>query len=82
MGKITDLQERINELPRVKLALLPTPFQEMRRLSEFLDGPRLWIKRDDLTGIAFGGNKERKTEFVMADVLQKDADVIITTGAL
>lgn len=54
----------------------------MPRLSEFLGGPRLWIKCDDLTGIPFGGNKERKTEFVMADAIQKGADVIVTTGAL
>jgi len=82
MEKIADLQERINKLPRIKLARLPTPLEEMPRLSKFLGGPKLWIKRDDLTGIAFGGNKERKTEFVMADAIQKGADVIITTGAV
>jgi L-cysteate sulfo-lyase len=76
------LQMRINRLPRLKLACLPTPLQEMPRLSRVFGGPKLWIKRDDLTGIAFGGNKERKTEFVMADVIQKRADVIITTGAI
>ena len=81
MEKIADLQERINKLPRIKLARLPTPLEEMPRLSKFLGGPNLWIKRDDLTGIAFGGNKERKTEFVMADAIRKSADVIITTGA-
>jgi L-cysteate sulfo-lyase len=82
MEKIADLQKRIDKLPRIRLARLPTPLEEMPRLSEFLDGPKLWIKRDDLTGIAFGGNKERKTEFVMADAIQQGADVIITTGAL
>jgi L-cysteate sulfo-lyase len=82
MEKADQLQERINKLPRIRLATLPTPLQEMPRLSEFLGGPRLWIKRDDLTGIAFGGNKERKTEFVMADAIQKGADVVVTTGAL
>lgn len=82
MEKAADLQKRISTLPRIKLAMLPTPLQEMPRLSKVLGGPRLWIKRDDLTGIAFGGNKERKTEFVMADAMQKGADVIITTGAI
>jgi L-cysteate sulfo-lyase len=82
MEKTEDLQKRIDKLPRIRLARLPTPLEEMPRLSEFLGGPKLWIKRDDLTGIAFGGNKERKTEFVMADALQRGADVIITTGAL
>lgn len=54
----------------------------MPRLSKLLGGPKLWIKRDDLTGIAFGGNKEIKTEFVMADVIRKGADIIVTTGAV
>jgi len=82
MEKISDLQKRIDKLPRIKLARLPTPLQEMRRLSKFLGGPKVWVKRDDLTGIAFGGNKERKTEFFMADAVQKGADVVITTGPL
>ncbi len=77
---LNSLHTRINKLPRLKLANLPTPLQEMPCLSKFLGGPKLWIKRDDLTGIAFGGNKERKTEFVMAEAIQKGADVIITTG--
>lgn len=82
MKKIADLQKRINKLPRIKLARLPTPLEEMPNLTKALGGPKLWVKRDDLTGIAFGGNKERKTEFVVADVIQKGADVIITTGAV
>jgi len=49
-------------------------------LTKLLNGPHLWIKRDDCTGIVFGGNKERKAEFVMADALRKKADVVITTG--
>jgi L-cysteate sulfo-lyase len=81
MEKTAELKKRIDKLPRVRLARLPTPLEEMPRLSDVLGGPKLWIKRDDLTGIAFGGNKERKTEFVMADAIQKGADVIITTGA-
>jgi L-cysteate sulfo-lyase len=82
MEKIAHIQEQINKLPRIKLAKLPTPLEEMPNLTKALGGPKLWIKRDDLTGIAFGGNKERKTEFVMADAIQKEADTIITTGAI
>ncbi len=82
MEKTVNLQRSVDKLPRIKLAKLPTPLQEMPCLSKFLDGPKLWIKRDDLTDIAFGGNKERKAEFVIADAIQKDADVIITTGAV
>lgn len=82
MEKIADLQTQINKLPRIKLARLPTPLEEMPNLTKALGGPKLWIKRDDLTGTAFGGNKERKTEFVMADAIRKGADVIITTGAI
>lgn len=80
--KIADLQKQVDKLPRIKMAQLPTPLEEMPRLSKVLGGPKLWIKRDDLTGIAFGGNKERKIEFVMADAIKKGADTIITTGAI
>lgn len=80
--ELKSLQKRINKLPRLRLANLPTPLQEMPRLSKILGGPKLWVKRDDLTGIAFGGNKERKIEFVLADAIQKGADVIITTGSV
>jgi D-cysteine desulfhydrase family pyridoxal phosphate-dependent enzyme len=67
-------------LPRVSLACLPTPVQEMPRLSRLL-GRRLWVKRDDLTGLALGGNKTRKLEFLCADALRRGADTLITTGA-
>ena len=71
----------IKTLPRVTLADLPTPLMEASHLSATLGGPRILIKRDDLTGLAMGGNKVRKLEFVMADVQAKGADVIITTGS-
>jgi len=71
--------------PRVSLATLPTPLTEARRLRAALGGddrcPRILIKRDDLTGLALGGNKARKLEFLMADALAKDADVIVSSGA-
>jgi len=75
-----ELRARIDKLPRVRILNLPTPFEEMPRLSKTLKGPNLWIKRDDCTGLAFGGNKERKAEFVIADALKRKADVAVTTG--
>src|SRR5437762_11514080 len=70
-----------SNIPRLPLAHLPTPLEAMPHLSEALGGPRLWIKRDDQTGLATGGNKTRKLEFVLADALAQKADMIITTGA-
>lgn len=69
-------------LSRVSIAHLPTPLEEMPRLSEVLGGPRLLVKRDDQTGLATGGNKARKLEFLVADALEKGADTIITAGAV
>lgn len=71
----------IEALDRVSLALLPTPVHEMPRLASTLGGPRLFIKRKDQTGLAFGGNKTRKLEFLMADALRQGADTVITVGA-
>jgi D-cysteine desulfhydrase len=68
--------------PRRRYADGPTPLQPMARLSKLLDGPNLYIKRDDQLGFAAGGNKVRKLEFVMADALEKGADFIITCGAV
>jgi L-cysteate sulfo-lyase len=72
-----ELVRRIGEFPRVKLAELPTPLQELPRLSKALGGPRIFMKRDDLTGLAFGGNKTRMFEFLLADALKAGADTII-----
>ena len=71
----------MNTLPRIRFAQLPTPLEEMNRLSDLLGGPRLLIKRDDQTGLALGGNKTRKLEFLIADALAKKADTILTAGA-
>ena len=69
-------------LPRVSLAHLPTPLEEMPRLRAALGGgPRLWIKRDDQTGLATGGNKARKLEFLVAEAIQQGADTLVTVGA-
>ena len=67
--------------PRVKLAHLPTPLEPLERLSKYLSGPHLWIKRDDCTGLSSGGNKTRKLEFLLADALGQRADTVITQGA-
>ena len=71
-----------NNLPRVSLAHLPTPLEAMPRLTEALGGARLFIKRDDQTGLATGGNKTRKLEFLLADALAQEADTVITSGAV
>src|SRR5215469_16071497 len=71
----------LSRFPRVRLAHLPTPLEPMERLSKHLGGPRLWIKRDDCTGLSTGGNKTRKLEFLMADALAQGADTVITQGA-
>jgi D-cysteine desulfhydrase family pyridoxal phosphate-dependent enzyme len=71
------LQARIDALPRVRLAHLPTPLDHCPRLSEALGGPDIRIKRDDLTGLAFGGNKTRQLEFVFADILADGADTVV-----
>src|SRR5512140_3677056 len=68
-------------IPRIRLAALPTPIEPLPRLSGVLGGPRLLVKRDDLTGLAFGGNKTRKLEFVLADALANGAHTLITVGA-
>src|SRR5438874_1999612 len=65
-------------IPHVSLALLPTPLVAAPRLSAALGGPQVWIKRDDLTGFGFGGNKVRGLEYLLADALAQDADTLVT----
>ena len=71
----------IARFPRVRLAHLPTALEPMDRLSAELGGPRLWIKRDDCTGLSSGGNKTRKLEFLMAEAQEMGADLVMTQGA-
>lgn len=68
----------LSQLPRVSLGTLPTPLEEAPRLSGALGGPRILFKRDDLTGFALGGNKVRKLEYLLAEVVDQDADVVVT----
>ena len=76
------LAERVGQLPRVRFAHLPTPLEEAPRLREALgpNAPRILIKRDDTTGLAFGGNKVRHLEFRLGDIQAKGADTLIVTN--
>lgn len=69
-------------IPRIGIAHLPTPVEELPRLSAHLGGPRLYVKRDDQTGLAFGGNKTRKLEFLVAEALEQGARTLISAGAM
>jgi D-cysteine desulfhydrase family pyridoxal phosphate-dependent enzyme len=69
-------------IPRIKFAQLPTPIEALQRLSASLGGPKLFVKRDDLTGLAFGGNKIRKLEYLLAEAQAHGARTIITSGAV
>jgi L-cysteate sulfo-lyase len=71
----------IETLPRFPLAQLPTPIERLERLSRELGGPELLIKRDDQTGLALGGNKTRKLEFLIGLALEQGADTLVTAGA-
>jgi L-cysteate sulfo-lyase len=79
---IGDLKKNLEKFPRVNLIHSPTPLRKLEHLTAELGGPEIYIKRDDLTGLAFGGNKSRKLEFIIPDVLAKEADVIITWASL
>ena len=72
----------LNRFPRVRLTHNPTPLHPMTRLSNHLGGPEIWIKRDDCTGLATGGNKTRKLEFLVGEALEQGADILVTQGAV
>ncbi len=69
-------------IPRLRFAHLPTPIEELPRLSATLGGPRILVKRDDQTGLAFGGNKTRKLEFLVAEAQEQEAKMMISAGAI
>lgn len=71
----------LSRFKRLRFAHLPTPLEPLKNLSRHLGGPNIWIKRDDCTGLSTGGNKTRKLEFLMADAIDRNADVVITQGA-
>ncbi len=70
----------LSDMPRVSLAQLPTPLEPLARLSAHLGGPTIYVKRDDQTGLAMGGNKARKLEFLVGAALAQGCDTLVTTG--
>lgn len=74
------LSAALDAVPRLALASLPTPLQFCPRLTGHLGGPRIFVKRDDLTGLGGGGNKIRKLEFVLADAIAHGADTVVMSG--
>ncbi len=79
---IETLKSKMEAFPRRRLVHLPTPLHRLENITRELGGPEIWMKRDDLTGLGFGGNKSRKLEFIIADALDKEADVIVTWAGL
>ena len=77
-----EIKRRVDNFPKAELIHLPTPLHKLENLSQTLRGPEIYMKRDDLTGLAFGGNKSRKLEFIIQDALEKKADVILTWASI
>src|SRR5256885_14284137 len=76
------LSDRLAVFPRLGLATLPTPLEPMQRLTAHLGGPRLWVKREDATGLGFGGNKLRKLDYVLHEAVSSGADTIVSGGGV
>ena len=76
------LSDRLAAFPRLGLADLPTPLEPMKRLTAYLDGPRLWAKREDVMGLGFGGNKLRKLDYVLYEAVASGADTIVSGGVV
>ena len=72
----------IEKFERIKLGHFPTPIEYLKNITEHLNGPQIYIKRDDCTGLATGGNKTRKLEFLMPDAIKNNADLVVTVGAV
>lgn len=79
---IDEIQRAIDRCPREHLLHLPTPLQPLDRLRQEIGGPRIWVKRDDLTGLAFGGNKSRYLEFTLAEARAAGADSVVVTAVV
>ncbi len=78
LDDLTMFDQAVASFERAPLAHLPTPFEEMAALSAEVGGPRLFVKRDDQTGLAFGGNKARKLDFILADALARGSQSVVT----
>ena len=72
----------LEKFERIKLGHFPTPIEHLKNISKYLGGPNIFIKRDDCTGLATGGNKTRKLEFLMSDAIKNKAELVITVGAV
>ena len=72
----------IDKFPRIRLGHFPTPIESLQNITKDLGGPEIFIKRDDCTGLATGGNKTRKLEFIMPDAIKNKADLVVTVGAI
>jgi L-cysteate sulfo-lyase len=79
---VNDLAARLSRLPRLGLAHLPTPLEPLKRLTAHLGGPRLWVKREDCTGLGFGGNKLRKLDYVLSEAIAAGADTLVSGGVV
>ncbi len=73
---------RLDALPRARLVHAPTPLEALPNLTASLGGARLYVKRDDCTGLAFGGNKVRQLEFYLGQAQARNADTVLITGAV
>ncbi len=76
-----NLRRKLAELEPLQMGSFPTPIEPLIRLSQWLGGPEIWIKRDDLDGLGGGGNKIRKLNFLLAEAIRQGADIVLTTGA-
>src|SRR6201996_6483656 len=76
------LSDRLAGFPRLGLVKLPTPLEPMKRLTAHLGGPRLWVKREDATGLGLGGNKLRKLDYVLYEAVASGADTIVSGGVV
>lgn len=79
---VSKLENRLARFGRVGLAHLPTPLEPLKRLTKHLGGPKLWAKREDCTGLGFGGNKLRKLDYVLREVLDAGADTLVSGGVV
>ena len=72
----------LEKFERIKLGHFPTPIEHLKNISKYLGGPNIFVKRDDCTGLATGGNKTRKLEFLMPDAIKNKAELVVTVGAV
>lgn len=79
---MSTLNDLLAHFPRLGLAYLPTPLEPLPRLSTHLGGPAIWVKRDDMTGLGFGGNKLRKLDYVLHEAVASGADTLVSGGVV